>query len=88
MLHTQWRTHRYVYCADIEKMYRQILINERDVDCQRILWRESPSDALQEYQLLTVTYGTASAPFLALRVLQQLADDEGTDLPLGRNLTY
>jgi len=33
----QWRQFRFVYTADIEKMYRQILIDSRDCDYQRIL---------------------------------------------------
>jgi len=33
------------------------------------------------YRLLTVTYGTACAPFLANRVLLQLVDDEGKAFP-------
>ncbi|KMQ82963.1 hypothetical protein RF55_21321, partial [Lasius niger] len=31
--------------------------------------------------LLSVTYGTAPAPFLAMRVLRQLADDDGKEFP-------
>ncbi|XP_076660401.1 uncharacterized protein LOC143363747 [Halictus rubicundus] len=54
----------------------------RDVDYQRILWRSSPSDSVDRYQLLTVTYDTAPAPFLALRVLKQLVEDEGSNFPL------
>lgn len=78
----RWRQFRYVLTADIAKLYRQILIDPRDRDYQRILWRSSSSDSVEEYRLLTVTYGTTSAPFLALRVLQQLAHDEGTQYPL------
>ena len=63
----RWRTHAFVFAADIEKMYRQILIHPDDRDYQRILW--SYQGKPQEYQLCTVTYGLASAPFLALRVL-------------------
>ncbi|XP_065087476.1 uncharacterized protein LOC135709181 [Ochlerotatus camptorhynchus] len=37
---------------------------------------------METYELQTVTYGTASAPFLATRVLIQLADDEGHHFPL------
>ncbi|KMQ86385.1 gag-pol polyprotein precursor [Lasius niger] len=78
----QWRQHKYVYTADIAKMYRQILVDPRDVDYQRILWRSNTADSPAEYQLLTVTYGTASAPFQALRVLKQLTLDEGHKFPL------
>lgn len=34
-----WRQWRYVYTADIAKMFRQILVDPRDADFQRILWR-------------------------------------------------
>jgi len=78
----RWRQFRYVYSADITKMYRQILVDNRDIDYQRILWSENDTENLQAYQLLTVTYGTASAPFLALRVLRQLINDDGDTLPL------
>lgn len=47
----QWRQFRYVYSADIAKMYRQIRVDERDTHYQRILWRDSPSDPVKEYHL-------------------------------------
>ncbi|XP_076549214.1 uncharacterized protein LOC143306720 [Osmia lignaria lignaria] len=77
----RWRQFQFVYTADVEKMYRQILIDPRDLDYQRILRRDSPLLPVEEYQLLTVTYGTAPAPYLALRVLQQLAEDEDSPYP-------
>ncbi|XP_067208447.1 uncharacterized protein [Linepithema humile] len=77
----RWRRHKYVYSADIAKMYRQILVDPRDRDYQRILWIDENSN-IQENQFLTVTYGTASAPFLALRVINQLNNDDGESFPL------
>ena len=56
-------------------MFRQIPVDRQDADFQRIIWRESPDQDIQSYRLLTVTYGTTSAPFLAVRVLLQLATD-------------
>lgn len=35
-----------------------------------------------EFQLLTVTYRMSCAPFLALRVLRQLRQNEGDNFPL------
>lgn len=78
----QWRQYRYVYTADIAKMYRQILVDSHNTNYQRILWCSSPREAISEYRLLTVTYGTAAAPYLALRVLKQLTKDEGASFPL------
>jgi len=78
----KWRLFRYVFTTDIAKMYRQILVDRRDLDYQRILWRSSSFDPIEEYRLVIVTYGTTCAPFLALRVLRQLAVDEGSNFPL------
>ncbi|XP_036146380.1 uncharacterized protein LOC118646806 [Monomorium pharaonis] len=77
----QWRHFKYVYSADIAKMYRQILVDPRDVDYQRVLWNDDLAEPL-DYQLLTVTYGMKCAPFLALRVIKCLVDDEGHRFPL------
>ncbi|UYV82863.1 hypothetical protein LAZ67_22001131, partial [Cordylochernes scorpioides] len=72
--------------SDIEKMYRQILIHPDDSDYQRVLWRDSPSDAIQGYKLTTITYRTACAPYLAIRTLHQLADDEAMNYPVASEI--
>ena len=38
----RFRTHRYVLISDTEKMYRQILVNPKDSNLQRIVWRDAP----------------------------------------------
>ena len=78
-----FRTYKIAYTADIAKMYRQILVNRKDTPYQRILWRNSVNEEIKEYELLTVTYGTASAPFLAVRTLKQLAEDEQINYKIG-----
>ncbi|XP_054722391.1 uncharacterized protein LOC129232176 [Uloborus diversus] len=75
------RCHRIALTGDIEKMFRQILVTEDDVDFQRIFWRERPEEPLKEYRLLTVTYGTACAPYLSIRTIQQLAHEEIKQFP-------
>jgi len=62
-------------------MFRQILIDPAEADFQQILWRPISESPLQQYRLLTVTYGLASAPYLAARVLKQLAIDDGHLFP-------
>lgn len=57
--------------------------NEADRDLQRILWRCHLSDQVSEFRLNTVTYGLACAPFLAMRVLRQLASNESSQFPAG-----
>lgn len=80
---TRLRFHKYVLLADIVKMYRQILVSEEDTRFQRILWRDSPKHPVKTYELKTVTYGTASASFLAVRCLHQLAIESEHEYPLG-----
>lgn len=71
----RFRQFKYVVCADVEKMYRQILVHPEQRDLQLILWRDNPCDPIGVYRLNTVTYGTASAPFLSIRCLKQLASE-------------
>ena len=72
----RWRLHRYCMVADIEKMYRQVSVDPRDIDMQRILWVDPVTNRERVIQLLTLTYGLACSPYLTLRVLLQLARDE------------
>ncbi|XP_026333270.1 uncharacterized protein LOC113240236 [Hyposmocoma kahamanoa] len=78
----RWRCYPIALVADIVKMYRQIKVADEDVNFQRIFWRENPDVALQHLRFLRVTFGTSSAPFLAVRCLQQLVNDEGSEFPL------
>lgn len=76
------RVYPIVLVADVEKMFRQIRMDAADLPLQRILWRFSPEQPVDTYELLTVTYGTKPAPFLATRTLMQLSLDEATNFPL------
>ena len=55
--------------ADIEKMYRQIRVNDSDADFQRIIWRWALNEPIKEYKLLTLTFGTKPA----VKCIQTLA---------------
>lgn len=76
----RFRIHRYVLTADIEKMYRQILLHKDDRAYQRILWRQN--DQVKTFELNTLTFGVSSSPFLAIRTIQKLADDEYNAYPI------
>ena len=75
----RFRFPRYVITADLEKMYRQILMHDDDRVFQRILWRVD--DVIKTFQLNTVTFGVSSSSFLAIRTIHQLADDECHNFP-------
>ena len=77
---TRFRRHVYGLTADISQMYRQIHLNNLQWDLHRVLWRANIQEPVQEFRLKRLTFGTKAAPFLATRVLRQLADDtEPTD---------
>ncbi|XP_055527649.1 uncharacterized protein LOC129720225 [Wyeomyia smithii] len=71
----RFRFHRIAVVADVEKMYRMVKVDPHDQHLQRILWRNTPDEPIGTYELTTVTYGTASAPYLATRCLAQLGSE-------------
>lgn len=77
----RFRMFTYVMTADLEKMYRQIVIDQSQTNLLKIVWRDNPTMPIKTYKLQTITYGTASAPYLATRTLNQLATDEGASCP-------
>lgn len=68
-----FRLNPIVFICDIKAMYRQIKLEDDYHDYQRIIWRFSSTEPLQEFRITTVAFGVASSPFLALRTLQELA---------------
>jgi hypothetical protein len=71
----RFRKWKHVVCADIQKTYRQVLVSHNNRSLQRILWRTNPSSEMEIYELNTLTYGTSSASYLAIRSLTQLANE-------------
>lgn len=84
-----WRKNKYAITGDIEKMYRQIWIHPDDTKYQGLLWQSddtppgnTPPDKPKSYCLKTVTFGVASAPFLAIRTLYQIGIELEMDMPI------
>ena len=72
--------------GDLSKMYLQIYVREEDRKFQRMLWRFSKEQPIQEYELNRVVFGIKSSPYLALRCIQALAEAEGQAFPLAREV--
>ncbi|GFX58443.1 integrase catalytic domain-containing protein [Trichonephila clavipes] len=79
---SRFRRHKFAFTTDIQKMYKQILINPDQQELQRIIWKHGLDAEILTYRLKTVTYVLSNAPFLAIRTLQQLAKDEKSIFPL------
>ncbi|XP_058839416.1 uncharacterized protein LOC131694916 [Topomyia yanbarensis] len=78
----RFRRHRIAVIADVAKMYRMVQVQEVDKHLQRILWRDTPEEPIKTFELQTVTYGTASAPYLATRCLKKLGEDSVLTHPI------
>lgn len=78
---TDFRRHQVVFVADVRMMFRQTEIHPDDRRFQLILWRETPEEPLVAYELNTNTYGLKSSPFVAIRTLRELADQERLRFP-------
>ncbi|XP_014205125.1 uncharacterized protein LOC106637021 [Copidosoma floridanum] len=76
----RFRAHLFVMTADIKQMYRQILVHPDDRRFQRIFWYNN--NQIETFELNTVTIGVASAPYLVIRTLHKLAEDEKLNFPL------
>ena len=83
---SKWCGYTCVFTADVEKMFRQIWVHEDDQKLQAIVWREEESERIRSYFLTTVAFGFNCAPLLASRTLKQLAQDEGKNYPLARQI--
>ncbi|XP_067204174.1 uncharacterized protein [Linepithema humile] len=83
---TKYRTFKIALSADVSKMYRQVLVDPSQTALQRILWRNSDDEPIRTLELLTVTYGTASASFLAIRSLRKLAEEHSEQYPLASKI--
>lgn len=82
----KFRFFKHVFTADIEKMYKQILVNEEQRDLQRFVYRFSPNEPMKEYRLKTVTFGMANAPYIAIRMLQALAERVKDKYPVASSI--
>lgn len=80
----RFRINSIALVADIEKMYLQVRVHQEHTPFQRILWRFSEDEPVKVYELQRVTFGLGPSSFLATRVLQQLAQDEGESYPHGK----
>lgn len=83
----KFRMKKIAITADIEKMYRAINLNKNDQIFHCIVWRKSEDEPIETYVLTTVTFGTKPAPFLAIRTLHQLANDEKLNFPKATDVT-
>lgn len=67
------RQHTFIFTGDLEKMYRQVFVDDSQRNLQTILWRKNEQEPINYLTLNTLTYGTSSAAYLSTRCIVQLA---------------
>ena len=77
----RFRTYPVALTGDISKMYREVELAEADRRLHHFLWRATPSEPVQDYEITRVTFGIASSPYLAVKSLKQTAIDFGGPFP-------
>ena len=77
----KFRMYPVAISGDISKMYREILLSPEDRSLHRFLWRKNPSDEWTDYEMLRVTFGVTASPYVAIKTLQQAANDFGKGHP-------
>ena len=75
----RFRTYTIALSSDITKMYREVLLHEDDQPLHRFIWRPDQTTDWLDYEMKRVTFGVASSPYLAVKALQQAAEDFGKE---------
>ena len=70
---------------DVTNMFREILLHTNENDYHRYLVRNSQGNT-QDCLMLCLTFGVASSPFLAMRVLCQQTEDYNEDYPTASSI--
>ena len=71
----RFRKGEFAIVGDIEQMFHQIKVAEKDQDCLRFLWRTNVSLPIDEYIMLVHLFGKKDSPCCANYVLKKTALD-------------
>ena len=71
----KFRTYQVAVSGDVAKMYREVALCENDRHLHRFLWRPETTSPIKDYCMNRVTFGVTSSPYVAVRALQQTAED-------------
>lgn len=79
----RFRLHRVGIAADISKMFREVGLHDSERDFHRFLMEKEGE--LVDHRMTRLTFGVTPSPFLATKVLHQLASDYCATHPAAAN---
>lgn len=68
------RMHKYAFTGDVKSMFHRIMINERDQQCQRLLFRKNLEEPMQIYIMQVMMFGPKCSPFVSQMVKNKTAE--------------
>ena len=71
----QFRCYQVALSGDVAKMYREVALSPSDRHLHRFVWRPETTGPILDYAMNRVTFGVTSSPYVAVRTLQQTAED-------------
>ena len=75
-------THKIGLMADIEKMFLQVMLAEKDRDVHRYVWRDMKIDKPPKvYRMTRVSFGVNCSPFLAIATVHNHAERFELEFP-------
>ena len=77
----RFRKGKYATIADIEQIFHQIFVLEKDQDALRFLWRDTPSDKIDDYVTNVYLFGKIDSPCCANWLLKKTAFDRKDTYP-------
>ena len=77
----RFRRHNIGLSADVSKMFREVVLDPAERDYHRFLMSDPNSQEVKTYRMKRLTFGVTSSPFLASKVLQQVAEDHQASYP-------
>ena len=72
----RFRKGEYAVMANVEKMFHQIYVWEKDRDALRFLWRDKPTDKICDYITNVHLFGKIDSPCCASWSLKKTATDQ------------
>ncbi|XP_066941175.1 uncharacterized protein [Macrobrachium rosenbergii] len=81
-----WRMKSIGIAGDVQKMFNQILMAEKDQRYHRFVWRFDLSSPIRHWQWLRLPFGDKPAPDIAMMAVRTLADTFKEEEPIGAEL--